>query len=74
MNHLVIGDIHGCGSEFHSLLEVIEAEYQPPLTQIVLIGALLTKGPTPGLVVTEIIRMRQQGVLECAIRLARSMP
>ena len=47
MNHLVIGDIHGCGSEFHSLLSVVEAEYTPAATRIVLIGDLLTKGPAP---------------------------
>ena len=61
MNHLVIGDIHGCGSEFRSLLNVVEAEYRPTATRIILIGDLLTKGPRPELVVEEINRMRQQG-------------
>ena len=61
MNHLVIGDIHGCGSEFHSLLSVVEAEYTPAATRIVLIGDLLTKGPAPQQVVSEVFRLRQQG-------------
>ena len=61
MNHLVIGDIHGCGSEFSSLLDVVEADYHPATTRIILIGDLLTKGPRPDLVVEELTRMRQQG-------------
>ena len=61
MNHLVIGDIHGCGSELHSLLSVVEAEYTPEATRIILIGDLLTKGPAPQLVVSEVFRLRQQG-------------
>ena len=61
MNHLVIGDIHGCGSELRSLLNVVEAEYHSTATRIILIGDLLTKGPSPEGVVDEINRMRQQG-------------
>ncbi|MEC8733379.1 MAG: metallophosphoesterase, partial [Planctomycetota bacterium] len=61
MNHLVIGDIHGCGRELAALVEMIEAAYRPESSCLVLLGDLFTKGPAPELVVREIRRLRKQG-------------
>ena len=50
MKTAVIGDIHGCGQELTELLEYLaEAE---AVRRVVLTGDLLTKGLTPGMVIS----------------------
>lgn len=59
MRHIVLGDLHGCGSEFESLLEAIDRVHEPRSTHLVLIGDLLAKGPRPDLVVQSILTRRR---------------
>jgi hypothetical protein len=56
---VVIGDVHGCGEELRTLLARIDRA--APHARIVFVGDLLTKGPRPDLVVSEILERRQAG-------------
>jgi protein phosphatase len=55
----IIGDIHGCGEELRELLHDLDRALGHPW--IILIGDLLTKGPAPHLVVTELRERRARG-------------
>ena len=61
MTHLVVGDIHGCGSEFSSFMEKVTARSEFSDARIILAGDLFTKGPDPELVTREILRQRRAG-------------
>ncbi|MFO0828625.1 MAG: metallophosphoesterase [Phycisphaerales bacterium] len=55
----VVGDVHGCGDELRELLNDIDrARGELPL---VFVGDLFTKGPTPHVVVREILDRREAG-------------
>jgi protein phosphatase/bis(5'-nucleosyl)-tetraphosphatase (symmetrical) len=62
----VLGDVHGCGEELRELLADLDRSFGP--LPLVFVGDLLTKGPTPHLVVEEILDRRLAGqriVLVC---------
>lgn len=55
----IIGDVHGCGDELRELFEDLDRAYgRPP---VILVGDLLTKGPSPHLVVAELLARRERG-------------
>ncbi len=56
---VVIGDVHGCGEELRILLARVDRI--APRARIIFVGDLLTKGPRPDLVVSEILARRQAG-------------
>lgn len=55
----IIGDVHGCGEELRELLDDLDRALGRP--RLILAGDLLTKGPTPHLVVTELLERRHRG-------------
>jgi hypothetical protein len=55
----IVGDLHGCGEAFVSLLEALDQI--APAGRVVLVGDLLTKGPSPGLVAAAIDHRRLEG-------------
>ncbi|MDZ4755818.1 MAG: metallophosphoesterase [Phycisphaerae bacterium] len=55
----VIGDVHGCGDELRELLTDIDRSCGT--VALVFVGDLLTKGPAPHTVVTEILKRRRAG-------------
>ncbi len=55
----VIGDVHGCGEELRELLADIDRSVGSP--QLIFVGDLLTKGPTPHVVVETIEERRNSG-------------
>jgi len=59
MSTVVVGDVHGCGVELRGLLAAID-RHQPGAS-VILVGDLLTKGPTPGDVIREIFDRRDAG-------------
>ena len=60
VNHVVIGDIHGCANEFEDLLGRLLVTYRRPIVRLV--GDLLTKGPDPAGVVRLIDAARLEGL------------
>jgi serine/threonine protein phosphatase 1 len=59
MATLVIGDLHGCGTEFQELLDIARRDRVD--ARIILVGDLFTKGPRPDLVVDVISSLRAAG-------------
>ena len=59
MSTLVIGDLHGCGTEFVELLDIARRDRVD--ARIILVGDLFTKGPRPDLVVEAISDLRASG-------------
>lgn len=53
---VVIGDVHGCGTELRTLLRRVDQH--APRCRLIFIGDLFTKGPQPDLVVSEILSRR----------------
>jgi len=59
MMTVAVGDVHGCGVELRGLLAAIDRHL--PGASIILVGDLLTKGPTPAEVIREILDQREAG-------------
>jgi len=58
----VIGDVHGCGASLDRLLDRLDRA--SPLARVILVGDLLTKGPTPERVVRLLRERRRGGPIE----------
>lgn len=61
MTYIVIGDTHGCGTEFQLLLDEIDRTHETGRFELILLGDLFTKGPRPDLVARAILRTRRAG-------------
>ena len=58
----VVGDVHGCGTSLARLLDRLDRT--SPRARVILVGDLLTKGPTPERVVRLVRERRRGGPIE----------
>lgn len=56
---VVVGDVHGCGSELESMIQKVERWFVG--ARLVFVGDLFTKGPEPGRVASALLDRRATG-------------